>query len=75
MNPSEKFVRFAAECELMAKSTHIRESKSVWMLMAERWLRCAALYDREASAARDADLAKRRRAPADNWTQHKAGPN
>jgi hypothetical protein len=32
----------------MAKSTHSRESKSVWMLMAERWLRCAELYDREA---------------------------
>jgi hypothetical protein len=75
MNPSEKFVKFAAECELMAKSTQTRESKSVWMLMAERWLRCAELYDREASAARDAHLAKRRRAPADKWAQEEARAN
>jgi hypothetical protein len=75
MNPSEKFVRFAAECELMAKSMQTRESKSVWMLMAERWLRCAALYNRKVSAAREAHLAKRRRASADKWAQEEAGPN
>jgi hypothetical protein len=75
MNPSEKFVRFAAECEAMARSMQARKSKSVWMQMAERWLRCAALYEREALAARDAHLVKRRRAPADKWAQQEAGAN
>jgi hypothetical protein len=64
MNPSESFVRFAAECELMAKSTHISENKIVWIRMAERWRRCAELNDHKTSAAHDANLAKRHRTPA-----------
>jgi hypothetical protein len=40
MNTSEKFLTFAAECELMAEFT-----------MAERWLHCAELFDRQRSAA------------------------
>jgi hypothetical protein len=70
MNPSEKFLRFAAECELMAKFTHSPENKTVWNRMAERWLRCAQLYDRECSAVRSAVSAKRHRTPAHhNWAQ------
>jgi len=37
MDPSEKFLRFAAECELMAKFTRSPENKTVWTRMAERW--------------------------------------
>jgi hypothetical protein len=70
MNPSEKFLRFAAECELMAKFTHSPENKTVWNGMAERWLRCAQLYDRECSAVRSAVSAKRHRTPAHHsWAQ------
>jgi len=61
MAASENFARFAAECELMAKFTHIPENKTVWIRMAERWLRCAELNDRETSAAHHANLAKRHR--------------
>jgi hypothetical protein len=68
MNPSEKFLRFAAECELMAKFTHSPENKTVWTRMAERWLRCAQLYDRESSAAHSSGSAKRHRAPAHSWS-------
>jgi hypothetical protein len=67
MNPSEKFLRFAAECELMAKFTRNPENKTVWTRMAERWLRCAQLYDQEASAARTAMSTKRHRAPTHSW--------
>jgi hypothetical protein len=67
MNASEKFVRFAAECERMAKFTHTAENKAAWIRMAERWLRCAELYDRETSAAHHANLAKRHRTPAHSW--------
>jgi hypothetical protein len=69
MNPSEKFIRFAAECELMAKFTHNPENKTVWTRMAERWLRCAQLYERESSAVHSASHAKRRRMPAQSWPQ------
>ena len=56
MNPSEKCVMLAAECERMAELTHTPESKCVWIRMAERWLQCAQLHDREASAAHLASL-------------------
>jgi hypothetical protein len=68
MNPSEKFVTFAAECKLMAKFTHTPEDKAVWRRMAERWLRCAELSERETSAAHHAYLAKRQRTTARGWT-------
>jgi hypothetical protein len=64
MNLSENFAKFAAECELMAKFTRIPENRTVWIRMAERWLRCAELNDRQTSAAHDANLAKRHRTPA-----------
>ena len=43
MNTSEKFLRFAAECEFMAEFTHNPENKTVWSEMAERWIHCAEL--------------------------------
>ena len=64
MDPSEKFIRFAAECELMAKFTHDPENRTVWTRMAERWLRCARLYDRESSMVQSSGAAKRHRMPA-----------
>jgi hypothetical protein len=64
MNPSEKFLRFAAECEHMAKFTRSPENKTVWTRMAERWLRCAQLYDREAETAHSSVAAKRHRTQA-----------
>jgi hypothetical protein len=58
MITSERFVRFAAECEVMAKFTPNRENRMVWNQIAQRWLRCAELLDR-----RDADARERRKAP------------
>jgi hypothetical protein len=51
MNASEKFYRFAAECEFMAKLTHNPNNKTIWTHMAERWIRCAELFDRQSSTA------------------------
>lgn len=67
MNPSEKFLRFAAECEFMAKFTHSPENRAVWTRMAERWVRCAQLYESECSAVHSAGSAKRHRTPAHSW--------
>jgi hypothetical protein len=64
MDPSEKFLRFAAECELMAKFTRSPENKSVWTRLAERWVRCAQLYDGRNSMVRSSSSARRHRAPA-----------
>jgi hypothetical protein len=62
MDPAEKFLRFAAECELMAKFTRSPENRTVWTRMAERWLRCARLY--ESSIVPPGVSARRRRAPS-----------
>ena len=64
MDPSEKFLRFAAECEVMAKFTRSPENRTVWTRMAERWLRCAQLYDRASSTAHSSGSARRHRAPS-----------
>jgi hypothetical protein len=43
----EHFKRFAAECEAIACRTRNPKDKEVWIRLAERWLRCAALMERE----------------------------
>jgi hypothetical protein len=51
MNTSEKFLRFAAECEVMAKFTRSAESRATWSRLAERWIRCAEMVERHASSS------------------------
>jgi hypothetical protein len=63
MDTSEKFLRFAAEGEFMAEFTHSPENKTVWSEMAERWLHCAELFDRQRSAAHYGSSAKQNRKP------------
>jgi hypothetical protein len=52
MDASERFLRFAAECELMAKFSPSPKNKTVWRRMAERWVRCAELVERQYSLCR-----------------------
>ena len=41
MNPTDQFLKHAAECHQMAKATRNPASKATWNRMAERWLQCA----------------------------------
>ena len=61
MNPSEEFMRHAAECELMAKFTRDPQSRATWNHMAERWVRCAELFDSQSAAAHHAPPPRRHR--------------
>ncbi len=61
MNPSEEFLRHAAECEFMAKFTHDPESRATWNHMAQRWVRCAELFTKQSLAAHHGPAAKRHR--------------
>lgn len=61
MNASDRFLRFAAECEVMAKFTRSPQSKAVWTGLAQRWLRCAELMDHEREAVHQANPPKRHR--------------
>jgi hypothetical protein len=63
MDPAERFLRFAAECEFMAKFTRNPENRLVWARMAERWIRCARLYGDNA-ILHAGGSAPRRRTPA-----------
>jgi hypothetical protein len=49
MNTSDRFLRFAAECEVMAKFSRTQENRAVWNGLAERWVRCAKLMDHKDS--------------------------
>jgi hypothetical protein len=64
MDVSERFLRFAAECELMAKSAPTRENKRVWLSIAQRWIRCAEFVERQNSLAHTANTMKHGRKPA-----------
>jgi hypothetical protein len=60
MDTSERFLRFAAECELMAKVTRDRENKTVWRSIAQRWIRCAELVEKQNASALAAHSMKHR---------------
>jgi hypothetical protein len=47
MVPRDEFIRHAAECESMAKVSRDPENKKIWRRMAERWIRCAELAQKQ----------------------------
>jgi hypothetical protein len=67
MSATERFLRFAAECELMAKFTSSPENVRAWHRMAERWTRCAELAERQDTSAQAAGSMKRHRKRGHNW--------
>jgi hypothetical protein len=52
MNTSDSFLRFAAECKVMAKFSRTTENRAVWSGLAQRWARCAELVDQQESNGR-----------------------
>ena len=70
MNPSEEFLRHAADCQRMAKFTRDPASKATWNRMAERWLHCAEVFDQQRAAAKPAP---RHRRPAEFQHYRQAG--
>ena len=67
MNPSDEFLKHAAECQRMAKFTRDPESKATWAAMASRWIDCAERFKRQTHAAAHRPLSKRRRHDAEKW--------
>jgi hypothetical protein len=61
MHTTDRFLRFAAECEVMAKFTRSPEDKAVWNGLAQRWLRCAELMDHERANTHRPNPARRQR--------------
>jgi hypothetical protein len=59
MNTSDSFLRFAAECKVMAKFSRTSESRTVWSGLAQRWVRCAELVDQQESNDRNRRSLKR----------------
>jgi hypothetical protein len=70
MSPEEVFLRYSAECKRMAGRVGDTPSRFVWIGMAERWLRCAKIYESERTSAESNRKAKlRRRFPRGSFTQ------
>jgi hypothetical protein len=60
MSPVEAFLRHAAECKRMAVYVGDAQSRFVWIGMAERWLRCAKVYQSERTSLESNRKAKLR---------------
>jgi hypothetical protein len=71
MNPSEEFLKHAADCQRMAKFTRDPASRATWNRMAERWQRCADTFNRQSAAARP--VPRHRRGGADMQAYREAG--
>jgi hypothetical protein len=67
MSASERLLRFGAECEVMAKFTSSPENKIAWHRMAERWIQCGELYERQETLAHAVVPKTRHRRSEDNW--------
>jgi hypothetical protein len=68
MHTTDRFLRFAAECEVMAKYTRSPQDKAVWNGLAQRWLRCAELMDQEHASVHHARPPRRQRSFLQNMT-------
>jgi hypothetical protein len=66
MNPSEEFLRHAADCQRMAKFTRDPQSKATWSRMAERWVSCAERFNSEMLAAHRSPAKHQRRSSSDS---------
>jgi hypothetical protein len=59
MHSSEHFLRFASECDGMARFSDTAVKRAVWQDLAQRWRRCAELARDEDSTAYIDRLRKR----------------
>jgi len=72
MNPSDEFLRHAADCQQMAKFSRDPASRDTWNRMAERWLHCAERFNNEIAAAHRNPVKRpqRRHSTVADATQH-----
>ena len=63
MSPSQQFLKFAADCESMAKLTLDRRNEPDWHRLAEPWVRCAEWADRESPQQRKLTFEGANRSP------------
>jgi hypothetical protein len=45
MHATDRFLKFAAECQSMAKMSNSRESNAIWNGLAQRWAKAAEQLD------------------------------
>jgi hypothetical protein len=72
MNPSEEFLKHAADCQQMSKFTRDPESKATWSRMAQRWIDCAERFKNQSQAVARTPP-KRHHRRAEDWRQHQSG--
>jgi hypothetical protein len=62
MITADEVLKFAADCKRMAKVSRSKENKSVWIGLAQRWVRCAELMNEQTRLLDQRKLEKRQRA-------------
>ncbi len=74
MITADEVLKFAADCEGMAKVSRSKEDRSVWMGLAQRWVRCAELMNEETRLSDRKKLEKRQRSNShhDRWSRRTA---
>jgi hypothetical protein len=68
MHPLEEFLKHAAECKRMARFAREPQDRATWRRMAERWLRCAEVFEKESLSSRPTQ--KQAADPALGWAHH-----
>jgi hypothetical protein len=61
MRPAERFLKYAAECEIMSKLSRSTDNRAVWDGLAQRWIRCAKLADQLDDSLQSAVVARRQK--------------
>ena len=69
IDPTEEFLKHAAECKRMARYAHGSEDKAAWARLAERWQRCAEWFKGETLAITRHSTTHHRRT-IHNWAHH-----
>ena len=62
MVTADRMLKFAADCERMAKASRSKENRSVWIGLAQRWVRCAELMNEQTRLLDQRKLEKRQHA-------------
>ena len=68
IDPSDEFLRHAADCQRMAKFTRDPQSRETWSRMAQRWTECAERFTHQRESIQRPALRHRR--PPRSWAQH-----
>jgi hypothetical protein len=61
MHAADRVLKFATECQVMARRAPQRENQQTWSRLAQRWLRCAKLTEQLDTELRSSKLKRKQK--------------